>query len=198
MPNKNFGGGTLKLTADLTYEPQFLPVAAMLMNKESTSPNVNFKAEVQIRLKNTLEVALVLDNSGSMDEYGSGTTEKRIDLLKKASKELVETLAKQASQMKQIDKPVQFGIVPFSASVNIAPSSDDKSWMDTTGISPIHHENFDWSQMTEDKPNLLGNRFAKKVGDVWYKKGVGWGTSENQPLTRFSLYADIIAQTGRE
>ena len=48
------------------------------------------------------------------------------------------------------------------------------------GISPIHHENFDWSQMTEDKPNLLGDRFAEKVGDVWYKRGAGWGESENQ------------------
>ena len=150
LPNNNFGGGTLKLTADLTYEPMFLPTAAMLINKTSTSPNVDFTAEAEIRLKNTLEVALVLDNSGSMDEEGSGTSERRIELLRDAAKELVETLAKQASQMKQIDEPVQFGIVPFSASVNVAPSTDDKPWMDTTGISPIHHENFDWSQMTED------------------------------------------------
>ena len=175
----------------------FLPTAAMLINKTSTSPNVDFTAEAEIRLKNTLEVALVLDNSGSMDEEGSGTSERRIELLRDAAKELVETLAKQASQMKQIDAPVQFGIVPFSASVNVAPSTDDKPWLDTTGISPIHHENFDWSQMTEDKPNLLGDRFAEKVGDVWYKRGAGWGESEDQPLTRFSLYSDIIA-TGRE
>ena len=84
-----------------------------------------------------------------MDEYGSGTSEKRIELLREAAKELVETLALQASQMKQIDKPVQFGIVPFSASVNVGPDNDDKTWMDTTGISPIHHENFDWSKMTQ-------------------------------------------------
>jgi Flp pilus assembly protein TadG len=198
LPNNNYGGGTLKLEANLTYEPRFLPTAAMLTNRLSTSPTVGFKAEAEIRLKNTLEVALVLDNSGSMDEYGAGTTEKRIALLRTASKELVETLAKQASQMKQIEKPVQFALVPFSASVNIAPSSDDKTWMDTTGISPMHHENFDWSKMTEANKAQLGERWAEKVGDVWYKRGAGWGLTENQPLTRFSLYSDMLAETDRE
>ena len=75
----------------------------------------------EIRLKNTLEVALVLDNSGSMDEDGAGTSDKRIELLREAAKELVETLAQQATQMKQVDKPVQFALVPFSASVNVGP-----------------------------------------------------------------------------
>ncbi len=121
LPNNNFGGGTLKLTANMTYKPMFLPTAAMLINKVSSNPNVGFTAEAEIRLKNTLEVALVLDNSGSMSEYGSGTSKKRIDLLKEASKELVEKLALQAAQMKQVDEPVQFALVPFSASVNIAP-----------------------------------------------------------------------------
>ena len=133
LPNNNFGGGTLKLTANMTYKPMFLPTAAMLINKVSSDPNVGFTAEAEIRLKNTLEVALVLDNSGSMSEYGSGTSKKRIDLLKEASKELVEKLALQAAQMKQVDEPVQFALVPFSASVNIGPDSDDKSWMDTDG-----------------------------------------------------------------
>ena len=198
LPNNNFGGGTLKLTADLTYDPKFLPTAAMLINRSSTSQNIGFTAESEIRLKNTLEVALVLDNSGSMDEYGAGTTEKRISLLRTASKELVEALAKQASQMKQVSKPVQFALVPFSASVNIAPSSDDKTWMDTMGISPMHHENFDWTKMTYDNRAQLGERWAEKVGDVWYKRGDGWGVSEDQPLTRFSLYSDMLAETDRE
>ncbi|TIW16940.1 MAG: hypothetical protein E5V70_01465, partial [Mesorhizobium sp.] len=32
----------------------------------------------------------------------------------------------------------------------------------------------------------------------WYKRGAGWGDSEDQPLTRFSLYADITVESGRE
>ena len=83
--------------------------------------DVDFRVTSEVRLKNTLEVALVLDNSGSMAYLGSGTGDKRITLLKAAAKQLVDTLAAQASQMKQVAKPVQFGIVPFSASVNVAP-----------------------------------------------------------------------------
>ena len=198
MPNNNFGGGTLKLSADVTYHPKFLPTAAMLINKSSAKPNVHCASESEVRLKNTLEVALVLDNSGSMKEYGKGTSKKRLDLLKDASKELVEKLALQASQMKQVDEPVRFALVPFSASVNIAPSIDDKPWLDTKGISPMHHENLDWSKMTKANRGQLGDRWAEKVGDIWYKRGAGWGEAEGRELTRFSLYTDMQAESSRE
>src|SRR5690606_34528691 len=102
------------------------------------------------------------------------------------------------SQMKQIDKPVQFALVPFAASVNIAPSTDDKPWMDTMGISPIHHENFDWSKMTKAASASFGNRWAEKVGDAWVKRGAGWGDSETAYLTRFSLYSDMLTESDRE
>jgi len=198
LPNNNYGGGTLKLEASLSYAPKFLPTAAMLIHRVSSNPNVDFMAEAEIRLKNTLEVALVLDNSGSMDELGKGTSQKRIELLRTASKELVTTLAKQASQMKQISKPVQFALVPFSASVNVGPNNAEQDWLDELGISPMQHENFDWSQMTEARKDDLGDRWAQKVGDVWYKRGDGWGETEDEPLTRFSLYADMLIESGRE
>ena len=135
----------------------------------------------------------MLDNSGSMSKLGSGTGQKRIELLKAAAKQLVDTLALQAAQMKQVDKPVQFALVPFSASVNVGPTHDDDSWMDTTGISPIHHENFDWTKMTV-QPTKPTTNMPRRVGDVWYKRGAGWGDGKNQPLTRFSLYADMTVE----
>ncbi|GLS34256.1 Flp pilus assembly protein TadG [Mesorhizobium albiziae] len=194
LPNNTAGGGTLKLSAKLTYRPYFLPPFKSLMGDTSPS-NLSFNANSEIRLKNTLEVALVLDNSGSMSETGAGSGEKRIDLLKTAAKQLVDTLALQANLIKQVEKPVQFALVPFAASVNIAPANDAEPWMDTMGISPVHHENFDWSKMTaENDPN----KYAVSVGGVWYKRGTGWGVSENQPLTRFSLYSDMLAESSRE
>ncbi|WP_204265378.1 hypothetical protein, partial [Enterobacter hormaechei] len=78
---------------------------------------------------------------------GSGTGQKRIDLLKQAAKQLVDTLAQQASMIQQVDKPVQFSLVPFAASVNVGPQNDNAPWMDTYGLSPVHHENFDWSTL---------------------------------------------------
>jgi Flp pilus assembly protein TadG len=197
LPQNNTGGGTLKLSATLKYQPYFFPVFAKLMgtaNSDGTT-KLDFDASAEIRLKNTLEVALVLDNSGSMDYLGSGTGQKRIVLLKAAAKQLIDTLAQQAGLMKQIEKPVQFGLVPFAASVNVGPTHDGDSWMDTTGISPIHHENFDWSKMTAANDP---NKYAENLGGAWYKRGDGWGASKDQPLTRFSLYADVEVQSGRE
>lgn len=192
LPNSAFGGGTLDLQATLTYKPYFLPAAAALLGKTSDNVDLDFVIKSGIRLKNTLEVALVLDNSGSMSYLGSGTGQKRIDLLKSASKQLVDTLALQAAQMKQIEKPVQFGLVPFAASVNISPTNANQTWMDVDGISPVHHENFDWSTLNAT------NKYAEKVGNVWYKRGSEWGETEDTPLTRFSLYMDTQKVVARE
>ena len=101
LPNSDTGGGTLNLTAELTYGPVFLPTAAMLLNR-STPFDRTSGSQSEVRLKNTLEVALVLDNSGSMDYIGTGSGKKRIVLLKEAAKQLVDTIAGQAAQVKQV------------------------------------------------------------------------------------------------
>lgn len=193
LPQNNTGGGTLKLTAALKYKPYFLPTFKTLVGKSSTSSDLDFSASSEIRLKNTLEVALVLDNSGSMNDKGTGSGKKRIDLLKDASKQLVDNLAGQAAMMKQISKPVQFALVPFSASVNVGPDSyykDSAPWLDLDGISPIHHENFDWST------TISANKKMQQTGGVWYKTGSDWGTEQGEKVTRFTLYKDIKRITG--
>ncbi|HTV67726.1 MAG TPA: pilus assembly protein [Rhizobiaceae bacterium] len=194
LPTNQAGGGTLKLCATIDYDPYFVPAFQDLIDAPKTK-DIKTADCTEIRLKNTLEVALVLDNSGSMSEEGSGSGKKRITLLKTAAKQLVDTLALQAQMMTQLEKPVQFSLVPFAASVNIAPANDNQPWMDTQGISPIHHESFDWSRMSAANDP---NKYAEQVGGVWYKRGTGWGETENLPLTRFSLYQDIVAETDRE
>ena len=191
LPNNTAGGGTLKLSAKLTYRPYFLPPFKSLMGDTSPS-ELSFNANSEIRLKNTLEVALVLDNSGSMSQNGAGSGEKRIDLLKTAAKQLVDTLALQANLIKQVEKPVQFALVPFAASVNVGPENAGASWMDVNGVSPVHHENFDWT--TLDAPN----KYAEQIGGIWYKRGSGWGVDEGQVLSRFSLYRDMKVVTSHE
>jgi Flp pilus assembly protein TadG len=192
LPNNEAGGGTLKLTADLRYQPVFFPVFTKALEGEPNTDAINFSAGTEIRLKNTLEVALVLDNSGSMSYLGSGSGEKRIDLLKTAAKQLVDTLADQANLVKQVEKPVQFSLVPFAASVNVGPDNAGAAWMDTSGLSPIHHESFDWSTLN------ASNKYAEKIGGVWYKKGTDWGAEENEILSRFSLYKDMKKVESRE
>ena len=191
LPSNAAGGGTLKLSASLNYTPYFFPVFRNLMGIAGDT-SIGTGASTEIRLKNTLEVALVLDNSGSMDYLGSGSGQKRMALLKTAAKQLVDTLALQAAQIKQVEKPVQFGLVPFAASVNIGPASSGEVWMDTSGISPMHHENFDWAVIAE------ADRYAEKAGGVWYKRGAGWGADENTVLSRFSLFKDMKQVDSRE
>ncbi|MDP3897606.1 MAG: pilus assembly protein TadG-related protein [Mesorhizobium sp.] len=193
LPNNNTGGGTLKMSADLKYDPYFFPAFTSLVNSNSGgSTQIEFSAKTEVRLKNTLEVALVLDNSGSMSYIGTGSGQKRIDLLKSAAKQLVDTLADQAGQMKQVSKPVQFGLVPFAASVNVGANNATATWMDTFGISPVHHENFNWASMGAANAN---KRVELSAGS-YYKRGTGWGTQENNIVTRFTLYNDIKRQTG--
>lgn len=185
MPEEN-GGSTLKLTADLEYDPYFLPAFKTLIGEKT--PELGFTASSEIRLKNTIEVALVLDNSGSMDFYSSGG-KKRMDLLKAASKQLVDTIADQAAQLKQIEKPVQFALVPFAASVNVGPNNATASWMDTGGLSPIHYENFDHTI------TVANNKGFRKTNGVVYKDGTGWGAENGQIVTRFTLFDEMKRQT---
>jgi len=189
LPNNNAGGGTLVLQATLQYQPYFLPAAVALLGGTAGQTTVNFSARSEIRLKNTLEVALVLDNSGSMTELGHGSNQVRFDLLKSAAKQLVDQLAGQAQLMKQVSKPVQFSLVPFAASVNVGAANASATWMDQDGISPIQHENFDWTTMNQANSPFGSARYAESVGGVWYARGSAWDPSQkDKPLTRFSLY----------
>ena len=190
LPQNNTGGGTLKMSADLKYAPHFYPTFATLIGKTADhATKLDFKATSEIRLKNTLEVALVLDNSGSMDETGSGSGKKRMVLLKDAAKELVDTLSAQAQSLQQVDKPVQFAVVPFAASVNIGPSNKTKTWMDLDGRSPIHHENFTYPNVTTPAASA---RYTQVLSGVTYARGAGWPAAyKNKALTRFLYYDNI-------
>ena len=191
LPSNDAGGGTLRMSATLTYKPYFFPVFQGMAGQQVSS-SIDFSAATEIRLKNTLEVALVLDNSGSMSFYGTGSGERRMTLLKSAAKQLVETIALQGQQLKQVEKPVQFGLVPFAASVNVGPEHAAAPWIDGLGLSPVHHENFDWTTLN------AADRYAEKAGGVWRKRGGGWGEEENEVLSRFSLYKDMKKVESRE
>ncbi|NJO32834.1 MAG: hypothetical protein HC869_06530 [Rhodospirillales bacterium] len=93
---------------------------------------LGFRANSTIkRGKGTVEIALVLDNSGSM----AGTY---IADLRTAAQNLVDVVF---TGFEGTEK-VKVGVVPFAGSVNVGPSNINASWMDTTGLSPVHFENF--------------------------------------------------------
>jgi Flp pilus assembly protein TadG len=185
--NSGQGGGTLVMEASLNYKPFFLPSFLMGRDDDREPELLKIDARSEVRLRNTLEVALVLDNSGSMDIIGTGSGRKRMDLLKEAATELVETIAKQGQNMKQINEAVRFSVVPFAGTVNVGPQHATASWMDREGRSPIHHENFNWGTMGAHD----SNRRVELVNGVYRKRGSGWGNQENDIVTRFSLFSEL-------
>ncbi len=93
---------------------------------------IAFKAGSMVRRgRGSVEIALVLDNSGSM--AGS-----YIEDLRTAAVNLVNVVF---TGYEGTDK-VKVGVVPFAASVNVGVDKAGASWMDTTGQSPVHFENF--------------------------------------------------------
>ena len=95
--------------------------------------HIGFNNQATVRKgKGTVEVALVLDNSGSMGG-------QPIADLRTAAQNLVSVLY---TGYEGTDK-VKVGVVPFAAAVNVGPQYKTAAWMDTTGASPVHFENFD-------------------------------------------------------
>ncbi len=84
-----------------------------------------------VRGDGTVEVALVLDNSGSM----AGVP---ISDLKDAARNLVDVVFSGAAG----NGKVSIGVVPFAGSVNVGAHRRDEGWIDSEGLSPIHAENF--------------------------------------------------------
>jgi len=77
----------------------------------------------------TVEVALVLDNSGSMGV--------EIDALKVAAKNMTSMLF---SGLQGTER-MRMALVPFAASVKVGSYYAGASWIDSEGLSPVHNEN---------------------------------------------------------
>ncbi len=183
------GGDPVRLCAKLMYRPFILPAVNLLLGRKDKAYEISTCSTVAMR--NTIEVALVLDNSGSMSSPGIGSGKARIDVLKSAGTQLVDMLGTQASGIKQLAKPVQLALVPFDHMVNIGWWKAHDSYMDTLGISPVQHEKFDWSAIRDgalDGLNLPKKRVEFKNG-AWYMAGPGWpGSWNTHAMTRVELF----------
>jgi Flp pilus assembly protein TadG len=107
-----------------------------------------------MRSVNKLEVALVLDNTGSMaSTLGSGT--KKIDALITASKSLVDVLASAAARAVETDA-VKISVVPFSMTVNVGSTYQSQtSWL--AGKMPTTGYGTDVFATNQNRFTLLSN-----------------------------------------
>jgi len=115
----------------------------------------------------TIEVALVLDNSGSMGTFSNGI--RRIERMKDASQKLVRDLYASAAGS-VLEDPVKFSLVPFSGTVNVGPLGHenlDGNFIDTRGFNPVNNENLDWLNtfVTDEPIRTPGNHHRVRIKD---------------------------------
>lgn len=92
----------------------------------------NLKADSSVLIENTTaEIALVLDNSGSM----SGS---KISSLRSAASVLIDALYGPADS----NPNLMFSLVPFTSAVNVGTQYKNASWIDGAGNSPLHSLEF--------------------------------------------------------
>src|SRR5262245_11393993 len=118
----------------LTFGITFIPVVALVGAAVDYSRANSTRVALQAALDSTalmpsatirwgtnrLRVALVLDNTGSMKDDG------KMDALKKATNDLLDTL-KTAAVNKE---DVYVSIVPFSRSINVGKANATANWID--------------------------------------------------------------------
>ncbi len=141
-------GKRIRLTADYDY-----PVTMKILGLNEIL--LDIKSEVTAGNR-TIEVALVIDNSGSMDTNTGGSKKTRLANAKEAATALTSQLFALGNISNKPD-PVKIAVVPFGHSVNVGSDKRGEPWMDMNGWSSIHHENIAWDATTKrgDKwPNL--------------------------------------------
>lgn len=100
----------------------------------------------------TIEVALVLDNSGSMGG-------QRIKALKEASTALVNIL----EENQQSSEDLLIGVVPFNHLVRVDKGYKDASWLDQEAKASLHRENLPPKSNRFDLFDTLTDPYTNKA-----------------------------------
>lgn len=115
------GSFKLSVSATATVNPMFMQIADVGPFNLAASSDVNWGVK-------RLELALVLDNTGSMAQSG------KLQALKTAAHNLLDTLKNAAAK----DGDVKVAIIPFDTKVNVGTSFKTASWINfsTYGVNP--------------------------------------------------------------
>ena len=133
-PDTHLSSATFTLQGSKVVAQASASMTPMVAEVFGTSAlNVTANSEV-VRNVNRLEVAMVLDNTGSM--AGS-----KLTLLKQAANDFVDTLSDAAARTTD-PNAVKISLVPFSMTVNVGPTYKTATWMDLTGAAPINDQIF--------------------------------------------------------
>ena len=186
--------GGIEIIADITYDTIFGGIDGENGGFLLTQDKITEQLTSQITTGNrTIEVALVMDNSGSMNAFPSGGGQRKIISMKDAATTLVSDLFKSAINAVS-PEPVKVALVPFAGTVNVGPLGHpnlDGDFLDTNGISPVNNENLDWRNTFRTNQNVRVSRNGHVVNvdgqrvsrlDVFNMIGEPWaGCVEMRP-----------------
>jgi Flp pilus assembly protein TadG len=140
--------GQLTLTANLRVPMYFVSLVGVQYIPAQI-------VSVATRKKLNLEVAMVLDNSGSMDytmgynSHKNNTDPTRMDTLKSSATCATNilfygvTTCSASTSGLTANANVKIGIVPFTEAVNVGTGNATASWLDRTGAAWYTRQNFD-------------------------------------------------------
>lgn len=167
----NVGNGTLHLEASIVVPTAFV----QLVGIQNVTARVISEAT---RKRLNLEIALVLDNSKSMETYvdtdgngrKNGNEKSRMDSLKEAAICAMNVLynavgdclpaTMTANNSKAATEAnIWLGLVPFTGFVKVGTGYSNAAWLDKTGASSISNDNFDNDDNDETPFTGTVNRF---------------------------------------
>lgn len=168
----NTTDGTLHLEGSITVPTAFVALIGI--------PNVKAKIVSEATRKRlNLEIAMVLDNSLSMDTYVDANRNRRKDSNEKTRMENLILAARCATDVllsatsncaennlntedakASITNNVKIGVVPFTEFVNVGTGYKTATWMDQTGASSLSNDNFDNDDNDASAYAGAVNRFA--------------------------------------
>ncbi|UXN73768.1 pilus assembly protein TadG-related protein [Devosia sp. A8/3-2] len=151
------------------------------------------------RRKSELEVVMVLDNSGSMDDYFEGKNQFRMTSLVNAAQNAVNILY--GDEAAQAQKNVKIGIVPFTQFVNVGTANVNKSWLNRSGSNAIMRDNFDndgnpATSFTDsfDRISLFGQLAGKySWGGCVEAEQSPYDTNDTPPTTPDTKFVPLFA-----
>ena len=135
------------------------------------------------KMDQTVEVALVLDTSGSMNDTVGGVA--KIKSLRDAANGLVSVMIPSGTA----NPRAAISIVPFSLAVNVGSNYQNASWIDSGGISSIALQNYRVPKQLPTGAFAPNDRF-----DLFSAMGQSWGGCVEERSGSY-LLSDAAAST---
>jgi Flp pilus assembly protein TadG len=163
------------------------PIVAGLVT--SGVMHVGAQAEV-VRAAMKLEIAMVLDNTGSMNEGWPS----KLSNLKTAATNFITTMQKAAEQSSESDA-IKIALVPFSNTVRVDENAYlNASWIDQAGASPINDLIFTTANGTHHANRLdLFRTLGTSWGGCVETRQAPYDVQDTPPTSGATLYTPYFA-----